>query len=425
MIKYTMANNKNSDDIIVIGAGLSGLYCCNELLKLNNKLNITLLESSDRIGGRTLTIDGFDLGGQWIGKSQSQMLKLIKKYSLKLIKQKYSNNFLSKAEVEFVGMDSPNNKEFNDYLNSLKHLSLDKKYANISVYDHIVSSVSSEETAQLLSLCVESATSIAAKDLSMLFFLFDTFSSKHKFQANWYIKGGSQQISELLYQEIVDKVDLKLYTTVKRVKHFKGVCTVYTNNGQYTSSKVIFCLSPVYLKKIVNDFPIYKKRLFADMFMPAAVKIVLVYSEKFWTRKIKVDYSVLTNCLMTNVLEGPGYSLVCLITGRNAIKFKKLSKTRKYKLVLEQIDYLYSYTKPTKPLFYYEKVWNGCFAGGYKPGKYHDFFKLSQPVGEHYYFASSDTSSEFYGYMEGGVRSAIRVVEEIRNNLNLSKKVTI
>ena len=400
-------------DIIIIGAGLSGLYCCNQLLKLNDKCKIILLESSNRIGGRTMTIDGFDLGGQWIGKNQSEILKLIKRYSLTLIKQKYSKNFLSKVEVEFVGTNFPDNSEFHSYLNGLKHIPLDKKYANISVYDHIVNSVRSEETVKLLDLYVESSTSVASRDLNMLFFLFDVNSSKHKSQAEWYIKGGVQQLSECLYEEISDKISSHFLTTVKRVKHDNGKCTVFTNKGQFTSNKVVFCLSPVCIKKITNDFPLYKKQLFGDMIMPTTIKIVLVYEEKFWSGlKVMIEPSLLSELAVANILEGPNNSLVCLITGRNAVKFQKLTKNQRYKLILQQINILYSYT--IKPLMYYEKVCKGCYAGTYKPGKYHNYFKLSHPIGTHYYFAGSDVSSEFYGYLEGAIRASQKVVNLLR-----------
>ena len=43
-------------DIVIVGAGLSGLYTAYNLHKHNPKYNITLLEASDRIGGRIHTI---------------------------------------------------------------------------------------------------------------------------------------------------------------------------------------------------------------------------------------------------------------------------------------------------------------------------------------------------------------------------------
>ena len=59
-------------DVIVIGAGFSGLSAAQELIQKNSALKVVVLEARDRIGGRTYThIDSehnirLDLGATWI-----------------------------------------------------------------------------------------------------------------------------------------------------------------------------------------------------------------------------------------------------------------------------------------------------------------------------------------------------------------------
>lgn len=71
-------------DLIIIGAGLSGLYTA---ALLQDKYNITLLEARDRLGGRILTKEGHDFGPSWVWPHQSNILQLIRHYKLELFTQ--------------------------------------------------------------------------------------------------------------------------------------------------------------------------------------------------------------------------------------------------------------------------------------------------------------------------------------------------
>lgn len=51
-------------DVIIVGGGLAGLICARDILK--SGLSVLLLEASSRIGGRCLTVDGEDLGAEWV-----------------------------------------------------------------------------------------------------------------------------------------------------------------------------------------------------------------------------------------------------------------------------------------------------------------------------------------------------------------------
>ena len=67
-----MATKFESVDVVVIGAGISGLAAASALLDVG--LEVLVLDADDRVGGRLLSrvlTDGtvFDLGGQWIAGS--------------------------------------------------------------------------------------------------------------------------------------------------------------------------------------------------------------------------------------------------------------------------------------------------------------------------------------------------------------------
>lgn len=83
--------------IIIIGAGLSGLFCAWKLREKNK--DVILLEARDRIGGRILASDysgsSFDMGPSWIWpKLQPKLQQLICQLNLKTFKQFTSGDIL-------------------------------------------------------------------------------------------------------------------------------------------------------------------------------------------------------------------------------------------------------------------------------------------------------------------------------------------
>src|SRR6478609_9840927 len=71
-------------DVVVVGAGPSGLTAARELKKAG--LSVAVLEARDRVGGRTWTdtIDGamLEIGGQWVSPDQTALLELLDELGL-------------------------------------------------------------------------------------------------------------------------------------------------------------------------------------------------------------------------------------------------------------------------------------------------------------------------------------------------------
>ena len=89
-----MASSKH--DVIVIGAGLSGMSAATRLKARCPDLDVLVLEHGDRVGGRTYSvditapdgsIDVLDLGGHWVGSTQKEVLEVMKHYGVDYYKQ--------------------------------------------------------------------------------------------------------------------------------------------------------------------------------------------------------------------------------------------------------------------------------------------------------------------------------------------------
>lgn len=79
-------------DVVVVGAGLSGLQAALDVQKTG--LSCVVLEARDRVGGKTWSIEhagkgaGVDVGAAWINDTnQSKIFEITKKYGLKTIVQ--------------------------------------------------------------------------------------------------------------------------------------------------------------------------------------------------------------------------------------------------------------------------------------------------------------------------------------------------
>jgi len=76
-------------DVVVIGAGLSGLAAADSLKIHDPSLQIIVLEASDRVGGRTVSgkigDKSFDLGGQWILPEHKSLLQIVDKLGLRTV----------------------------------------------------------------------------------------------------------------------------------------------------------------------------------------------------------------------------------------------------------------------------------------------------------------------------------------------------
>src|SRR5581483_11456074 len=83
MLRRVLAG-RHSSDVIVVGAGLAGLYAARELAAHGKQ--VVVLEARDRVGGRTLghTLQGdtIDLGAQWVGPTQRRVLALARELGI-------------------------------------------------------------------------------------------------------------------------------------------------------------------------------------------------------------------------------------------------------------------------------------------------------------------------------------------------------
>src|ERR1700674_4180315 len=118
-------------DVIVVGAGFAGLTAARKLKQRGKK--VIVLEARNRVGGRVkagmLAGCPIDVGGMWVGPTQTKILETIRGYGLQLVPQYTTGkNILeasgkrSMADGETLGFESATQAEYDRGIGELTKL---------------------------------------------------------------------------------------------------------------------------------------------------------------------------------------------------------------------------------------------------------------------------------------------------------------
>jgi len=99
------ANVEYTVDVVIVGAGASGLMAAHNLKKAGHQ--VAVLEANERVGGRLKRgeIAGqiIDLGGQWVGPTQTRLLEVAESFGMKT----YPTYITGKTIAEISGKVTP------------------------------------------------------------------------------------------------------------------------------------------------------------------------------------------------------------------------------------------------------------------------------------------------------------------------------
>ena len=113
----------NSYEIIIVGAGIAGLYCNYKLQKKYKKKNIVIIEASENSGGRIKSVNHeftygkntIEAGANRISSNHKSALKLINELHL----QKYLvNGYMTKYNILDIIFNYAKKKEKNQLINT-------------------------------------------------------------------------------------------------------------------------------------------------------------------------------------------------------------------------------------------------------------------------------------------------------------------
>lgn len=348
-------------DVLIIGGGLTGLTLAYFLREKN--IHVNIVEARARLGGRIYTKYSDDasceMGATWLGAKHTSLMRLLKELNIGIFEQ-----VLGKHAI----------------------------YEPISTSPH-----------QLVTLPPNSDPSFR-------------------------IKGGSFKLIDTLANTLQSD---QIYTeqTITSIQKEAEQVTVKSATHQFKANVVVSTLPPYLLTKTIDIQPVLPEALRAvaeqtHTWMGESIKVGLAYKTPFWNTEntsgtIVSNVGPIPEMYDHSNEEKTTFALKGFLNG----SYFSLTKSERLELVLRQLEKYYG-KQARDFLSYEEAVWRN------EPFTFSDYNSHvlphqnnGHPIYQKAYLdgklwiAGAETGSHSPGYMEGAVRSAEYVCEEIVNRV--------
>ena len=223
----------------------------------------------------------------------------------------------------------------------------------------------------------------------------------------------------------LDPENLKLDSKVTQIQKVDDQLKVETSSGEvYAADQVILCLPPQVIASEIQFSPPLPQPIpqllpIVQTWMAGSIKFVMEFEEPFWK---KSGYSGMVFSHVGIIAEmydhGNKEKTKFGFTGFLNSAASRFSPEERQNLVLQHLAELLEEKIPT-PSLYQDKVWTDQYVLGENPiiprahqHNGHPLLLQSYFDGK-LFFAGTETSTEYAGYMEGAIRSAERVASQI------------
>jgi monoamine oxidase len=441
--------------IAIVGAGMAGLNAAYQLKKLG--LKSTVYEASARAGGRMFTIkDKFgkgittDLGGEFVDSDHTEIFQLAKElnvdfYNLKLDKldpktfyfdgRHLNGEDLKRAIHPFARLIENDVKSLPkqiDYTTALSFQHLD----NLSISEYINSIGIKGWLNKLLNVVLTMEYGMDTSEQSAINFLimftepvtgekdYELFGDEHEV---FKIKGGSQHLSDKLYQQVKEQILVTHKLTGISVTKTKKYELSFDQKGiikKVTADYVIMALPFTMLRKIKFDVPMpsEKRKSINELGYGNSGKFIMGLNNKPWRKAGKAGYTftdlefgcgwdssqMQSDAEGSFTLFGGGHIIDTLCNEKNELLAAR---------IVPQLDKVY----PGALKDYNGKTIKFCWSqypytmGGYSTFKKGQWSTIAGweavPVGN-IYFAGEHVSLTCQGYMNGAAQTG-RIAAEM------------
>ncbi|BFZ06104.1 hypothetical protein BsWGS_09143 [Bradybaena similaris] len=450
---------KTSADVVVIGAGISGLTAARSLKQ--SGLEVLVLEARDRVGGRMYTIENkmskyLDLGASYVAPNFHRLLKLVKEFGLE--------TFYTNEKEDTVLFERGKSKRFRslfppaggliswlDMNNIIRlfykfgsQIPLDapwdapraKEWDQMTVQDFMDKYAWTKAGRDIVEHSVRINNTIDPHEVSLLYVLwhYQTTGGLHMITAveggaqEMRIVGGTQQICNRLAASLGEE-NVLLQQVVQQIDQTGSDVIITTSSGAQIKCKHVILTVPLTVQSQIAyspPLPLSRSQLLQRVPMGCVMKAFVYYDKPFWKEAgyCGSSYIIDSDSLICYTLDncppdGSCYCLVAFIAADNARRAAEMSEADRKYHVTEVLAKVFQSKKALKPIFYEEKNWSGepfsggCYFVSMAPGVLSTVGRtIREPVGR-IFFAGTETATVWVGYMEGAIQSGTRAAKEV------------